>query len=81
MDTNKKIANVRISPELLINLLCLPADTLIVNAFWDGGLGGNIVIALTQNDLPDIPEGGLIPYMSPVMRKNREVEFVEWVPG
>jgi len=81
MDTNKKIANVRISPELLINLLNLPEDTQIVNAFWDGGLGGNIVVALTQKDLPDIPAGGLIPYVYPIMRRNREVEFVEWMSG
>ena len=80
MDTDKKIANVRITPELLIDLLHLPADTKILNAFWEGGLGGNIVISLTQKDLPDMPEGGAISYVLPMLRR-REVEFLEWIPG
>ncbi len=86
-EPGRRIRNIRVSYDILCELLKLPVGTRIV-ASADERFIDQLLVRVESPDFPPIPDGGLIPFVVPRYRYDetlvgghtriRTVTFVGW---
>lgn len=69
------VANLTISVDLLLDVLCLPRNTEILDAYTEGDYSGVYTIVLRVSH-PDIPDGAMD--ITAQMRRQDPVVFEGW---
>ena len=70
-------ARIRISPELVVEALHMPAGTKIEAIHHSGYYGNDFLVIVDAFDLPDVPEGSEIPLYVPTVTRNERYTW-DW---
>ena len=70
-------AQIRISPEIIIDALHMPAGTEIKDIIPGGYYGNDWVFVIDSPELPGIEEGDVIPLYSPTITENERYTW-DW---
>lgn len=78
---SRHAARIKVSGQLLIDVLGMPEETLIFNIRRDDFLPDVFELIVEHPELPEIAEGGHVPEIEPIVRtleEKQEVWKTEW---
>lgn len=72
------MCKVRVSNQLLTQVLGLPAGTEVVYARTDELSMNSVILTVAHEDLPEVQDCGALPFRTPVVQENDGLPA--WVP-